>query len=339
VIQINHENNESLGANQKMGKIKVALLAGGWSSESAISSKSGKAAFDALDRDRYDVTMYNPKDDLDKVIANKDRIDIAFILLHGTYGEDGRIQGMLDILGIPFVGSGVLSSAMAVNKHIAKMVYRAEGLKVARDMVISRASGMSMDTLADKIIETLGPNTVIKPVEEGSSIGMSVCRDRAEILDGLKKAFEYGGETMIEEYIRGAEITCCVMGNQELETLPLIEIVPRSQYRFFDYEAKYKAGATEEICPAAIEKRLAERARAIAVSAHRALKCSVWSRSDMIIRDKDIYLLETNTIPGMTETSLFPLAARQAGMTFSGLLEKLIALSMEKSRQTGAYFK
>jgi D-alanine-D-alanine ligase len=246
---------------------------------------------------------------------------------------------MLDILGIPFVGSGVLSSAMAVNKHIAKMIYRAEGLKVARDMVISRASGLPVDTLADKIIETLGPNTVIKPVEEGSSIGMSVCRDRAEILDGLKKAFEYGYETMIEEYIRGAEITCCVMGNEELETLPLIEIVPRSQYRFFDYEAKYKAGATEEICPAPIEKGLAERARAIAVSAHRALKCSVWSRSDMIIRDKDIYLLETNTIPGMTETSLFPLAARQAGMTFSGLLEKLIALSMEKSRQTGAGLK
>lgn len=315
-----------------MGKINVAILAGGWSSESAISSKSGKAAFDALDRDRYDVTMYDPKDDLDKVIANKDRIDIAFILLHGRYGEDGKMQGMLDILGIPFVGSGVLSSAMAVNKHIAKMVYRAEGLKVAKDMVINRASGLSMDTLAVKIIETLGPNTVIKPVEEGSSIGMSVCHDKAEISDGLKKAFEYGDETMIEEYIRGTEITCCVMGNEELKTLPLIEIVPRSQYRFFDYEAKYKAGATEEICPAPIEKGLAERARAIAVRAHRALKCSVWSRSDMIIRDKDIYLLETNTIPGMTETSLFPLAARQAGMSFSGLLEKLITLSMEKPR-------
>ncbi|SPD74968.1 D-alanine--D-alanine ligase [uncultured Desulfobacterium sp.] len=311
-----------------MAKVKVAILAGGWSSESGVSTKSGKAAYHALDREKYDVTMYDPKYDLDKIIANKDRIDVAFILLHGRYGEDGRIQGLLDILGIPFVGSGVLASAMAVNKRVAKMIYRAEGLKVARDMFITRKGDMSLDSLADNIVDTLGPNAVLKPVEEGSSIGMSVCSNREEILDGLKKAFDYGKEIMVEEYIKGTEITCCVIGNQELETLPLIEIVPKSQYRFFDYEAKYKAGATDEICPARIEKGLEERAGAIALRAHTALGCNVWSRSDMIIRDNDIYLLETNTIPGMTETSLFPLAAGKAGVSFSELLDKLISLSI-----------
>lgn len=307
-------------------KIRIAVLAGGWSGERAVSLKSGKAVYAALNRERYDVTIYNPRDDLGILIKKKAEIDLAFILLHGKFGEDGRVQGMLDVLHIPFVGSGVLASAMAMNKRIAKDVFRGVGLRVAEEVILKQGERFSVE----RLIATLGSPVVIKPVSEGSSIGISIAHGREEILKGLKKAFQYDAEAIVEEYLDGQEITCCVLGNQVPETLPVVEIVPDVSHSFFDYEAKYKPGATNEICPAPIAPALAEEASSYAKKAHRALNCSVWSRSDMIIRDETLYLLETNTIPGMTDTSLFPLAAREAGMTLSDLLDKMIALSLER---------
>ena len=305
-------------------KIRIAVLAGGWSGEREVSLKSGKAVYAALNRERYDVTIYDPRDDLGVLIKKKAEIDLAFILLHGKFGEDGRVQGMLDVLHIPFVGSGVLASAMAMNKRIAKDVFRGVGLRVAAEVILKEEEKLSVK----RLIDTLGSSLVIKPVAEGSSIGISIAHGREEILKGIEKAFQYDGEVMVEEYLDGREITCCVLGNEVLETLPVVEIVPDISYKFFDYEAKYKPGATNEICPAPIAPSLAEEAASCAKKAHKALKCSVWSRSDMIIRDETLYLLETNTIPGMTETSLFPLAARAAGMTLSDLLDRLISLSL-----------
>ena len=309
-------------------KIRIAVLAGGWSGEREVSLKSGKAVYAALNRERYDVTIYDPRDDLGVLIKTKAEIDLAFILLHGKFGEDGRVQGMLDVLHIPFVGSGVLASAMAMNKRIAKDVFRGVGLRVAAEVILKEEEKLSVK----RLIDTLGSSLVIKPVAEGSSIGISIAHGREEILKGIEKAFQYDGEVMVEEYLDGREITCCVLGNEVLETLPVVEIVPDISYKFFDYEAKYKPGATNEICPAPIAPSLAEEAASCAKKAHKALKCSVWSRSDMIIRDETLYLLETNTIPGMTETSLFPLAARAAGMTLSDLLDRLISLSLEHYR-------
>ena len=305
-------------------KIRVAVLAGGWSGEREVSLKSGEAVYAALNRERYDVTIYDPRDDLGILIKKKAEIDLAFILLHGKFGEDGRVQGMLDVLHIPFVGSGVLASAMAMNKRIAKDVFRGVGLRVAAEVILKEEEKLSVK----RLIDTLGSSLVIKPVAEGSSIGISIAHGSEEILKGIEKAFQYDGEVMVEEYLDGREITCCVLGNQILETLPVVEIVPDVSYSFFDYEAKYKPGATNEICPAPIAPALAKEAASCAKKAHKALKCSVWSRSDMIIRDETLYLLETNTIPGMTETSLFPLAARRAGMTLSDLLDRLISLSL-----------
>ena len=306
-------------------KTRVAILAGGWSGEREVSLKSGKGVYAALNRERYDVTIYDPRDDLGILTKKKAEIDLVFILLHGKFGEDGRVQGMLDVLHIPFVGSGVLASAMAMDKRIAKDVFRGVGLRVAAEVIVKQGESFSVDQLMDR----LGTSVVIKPVSEGSSLGISIAHGRKEILKGIEKAFQYDGEVMAEEYLDGREITCCVLGNQVLETLPVVEIVPDISYKFFDFEAKYKPGATNEICPAPIAPALAEEAASCAKKAHRALKCSVWSRSDMIIRDEALYLLETNTIPGMTETSLFPLAAREAGMTLSDLLDKMITLSLE----------
>lgn len=309
-------------------KIRVAVLAGGWSGEREVSLKSGKGVYAALNRERYEVSIYDPRDDLEILIKKREEIDLAFILLHGKFGEDGRVQGMLDVLHIPFVGSGVLASAMAMNKRIAKDVFRGVGLRVAGEVILKQGERFSVDQLMNR----LGTSVVIKPVSEGSSIGISIAHGREEILEGLIKAFQYDTEVMAEEFLDGREITCCVLGNQVLETLPVVEIIPNPSYSFFDFEAKYKPGATNEICPAPIVPSLAEEASSCAKKAHRALNCSVWSRSDMIIRDETLYLLETNTIPGMTETSLFPLAARRAGMSLSDLLDRLIICSLEQYR-------
>lgn len=308
-----------------MNKIRIALLAGGWSGEREVSLGSGAAVYQALDKGKYDVTMYDPRDDLQGLINAKAEISLAFILLHGRFGEDGSIQGLLNILGIPFVGSGVLSSAMALNKKVAKERYRSAGLKVAKDIVLKRGENFSVD----EIRETLGPMTMVKPLVEGSSLGISLCRDNEELLAGTEKAYQYYDEIVVEEYIDGREVTSCVMGNRELRTLPLVEIVPKAPYRFFDYKAKYTVGATEEICPASLAPSLTDKIQSCAKAAHQALGCRVWSRTDMIIRGKNVYLLETNTIPGMTENSLFPLAARAAGLSLSGLLDTLISLSLE----------
>lgn len=308
-----------------MSKKAIALLAGGWSGEREVSLKSGEAVYRALDKGKYDVIMYDPRRDIKALVGAKEEIDLAFILLHGKYGEDGCIQGLLGVLGIPFVGSGVLSSAMALNKRVAKEIYSVSGLKVAEDVILRQGEDFS----TKKIVERLDSAMVVKPVSEGSSLGMSLCRTEEELVVGIEKAFQFDQEVIVEEYIDGREITCCVLGNRELQTLPLIEIVPNTQYRFFDYEAKYTPGATREVCPAPLPQALSERIQLYAKMAHQALKCDVWSRTDMIVRDDAVYLLETNTIPGMTENSLFPLAARTAGLTLTELLDKLIALSLE----------
>ena len=318
-----------MGENGQMDKINIALLAGGWSGEREVSLRSGAAVYKALDRGKYDVTMYDPRDELQGLIGAKDEISIAFILLHGRFGEDGSIQGLLNILGIPFVGSGLLSSAMSLNKKVAKERYRSAGLKVPKDMVLKRGEDFSVDEIKEK----LGRLTMVKPLLEGSSLGMSLCRNDEELLAGTEKAYQYCEEIVVEEYIDGREFTSCVLGDRELRTLPLVEIVPKAPYHFFDYDAKYTPGATKEICPASLPFSLADKVQFCAKAAHQALGCRVWSRTDMIIRDKDVYLLETNTIPGMTENSLFPLAARAAGLSFSELLDTLISLSLKAPDQ------
>ena len=308
--------------------IRIAVLSGGWSGEREISLKSGDAVFEALDRKKYAVTRYDPRDDLERLFRDRSEIDLALILLHGKFGEDGRIQGMLDVLSIPYMGSGVLASAMALNKRVAKQVFKRAGLPVADDVILYRGKTV----VVDPVIERLGTPVVVKPVSEGSSLGITIAYDREGIIDGINKAFQYDGEVMVEAYVGGTEITCCILGNQVLEALPLIQIVPGNTYALFDYTAKYTPGATREICPAPISPDMAEAANECAKKAHRALGCRVWSRTDMIIRDEAAYILETNTIPGMTRTSLFPLAARAAGTSLSGLLDRMISLSLDMPR-------
>lgn len=313
--------------NSGSSRLRVALLSGGISSEREVSVQSGNQVYEALDKARYDITRYDPATDLGKLVADAPGIDVAFIVLHGPYGEDGTVQGLLELLHIPYQGSGVLGSALAMDKWVSKRLYKDAGLPVPPFEVLMRGETYDAKSLAGKP----GYPLIVKPRYGGSSIGMNIVPTPEELPGALDTAFEYGSHAIVEAYLEGLEITGGVLGNSDLQLLPIVEIIPESDYEFFDYEAKYKEGATREICPARISKALSDRAQSYAATAHKALCCHGYSRTDMIINDNTIYVFETNTIPGMTPVSLFPLAAKTAGISFSRLLDRLIELALEDS--------
>jgi D-alanine-D-alanine ligase len=308
-----------------MSKLRLALIAGGKSAERDVSLKSGEQVYQALNKDKYDIRRYDPRDDLERLVRDAPDLDVALVIMHGRGGEDGTLQGMLDLLGIPYQGSGVLGSALGMNKELSKLLYQRAGLQVSQALFFSRGEAPS----AGEIEARLGLPAVIKPVNEGSSIGVTKARTREELQKGLEAAFLYDHRVLVEEFLAGVEITGGVLGNAKLTALPLVEIIPSDQYDFFDYEAKYKPGASTEICPARVSPEITQKAQAAALAAHRALQCRGYSRTDMIVRDGEIYVLETNTIPGMTATSLFPQAAQAQGLEFSQLLDTLIDLALE----------
>lgn len=308
-----------------MKKICLALIAGGVSGEREVSLKGAAEVEKALDPERYDIVRFDPATDLARIAAAADRLDVAFILLHGIHGEDGTMQGFLELLGIPYQGAGVLGSALAMDKNLAKTLYRLHGLPVAAWEMATRSDIDDPSALLEKLSVPL----VIKPVRQGSSLGMSIVRDPENLPSALELAFQHDKEVMVEEFIKGREITVGVLGNADLTALPLVEIIPSKEYDFFDYEAKYKPGATREVCPAEIDESIRQTAQQYGLAAHRALQLTGYSRTDMIVRGDELFLLETNTIPGMTETSLFPQAAAAAGLGFSALLDRLVELALE----------
>jgi D-alanine-D-alanine ligase len=308
-----------------MKRLRVALLCGGRSSEREISLKGGEQVRTALPEERYEVVIYDPANDLAKLINDATNIDVALVILHGRYGEDGAIQGLLDLVGIPYQCSGILGSALAINKIIAKKLFRLAGLKVPKDMVLTKIKKYS----PSQIINRLGLPLIVKPTKEGSTIGLSLVKREDELRLAIEKAFKYNSEILIEKYIAGREITGGILGNKTPIALPIIEIIPQGKHEVFDYEAKYSPGATKEICPAPLPAHLTKKAQQCALLAHKILRCKGFSRTDMILKDETIYVLETNTIPGMTEISLFPLAAKTMGLPFPSLLEKLIDLALE----------
>jgi len=309
-----------------MEKLRLALIAGGKSSEREVSLKSGAQVYQALNKDKYDIRRYDPLTDLESLVREAKEIDAALIIMHGRGGEDGSMQGLLDLLEIPYQGSGVLASALAMNKELSKTLYQQAGLQVPRALIFNRAEAPS----PQEIKAALGLPVVIKPVNEGSSIGVTKAPTLKVLATGLAAAFALDSRVLVEEFIQGTEVTGGVLGNARLQALPLVEIIPTSKYDFFDYEAKYQPGASEEICPARLDPELTRRAQTCALTAHRALACRGYSRTDMLVRRQEIYVLETNTIPGMTATSLFPQGAKAAGIDFPELLDTLINLAMEK---------
>ncbi len=299
---------------------RVALLCGGRSAEREVSLRGGQAVRQALELRGYKVKVFDPATDLLDLVKEAPSFDVAFLVLHGPGGEDGTIQGLLDLLGLPYQGAGVLGSALAMDKKLSKELYRLAGLNVPKAIELQK--GVSFPA---EMIEEIGFPLVVKPVSQGSSIGLSLVEKKKDLPKALELAFKHEERVLLEEYLPGRELTVGVLGK---EALPVVEIIPGERHRFFDYEAKYTPGATEEICPARIPSETAQEAQRCALKAHQILRLRHYSRTDMIYAHDKLYLLETNTIPGMTETSLLPLAAKVAGYSFEDLVERLLKMAL-----------
>ncbi|MEF3168361.1 MAG: D-alanine--D-alanine ligase [Deltaproteobacteria bacterium] len=307
-------------------KLRLALLAGGRSAEREVSLAGARVVSAALDPERYHVRMYDPATDLERLVHDSSQIDAAFILLHGRFGEDGTIQGLLDLLDIPYQGSGVLGSALAMDKHLSKVIYREAGIPTPAWLLTEKDSPLTHE----EIRQRLGLPVMVKPATQGSSVGITKVSSPEDVTRALEKAFSFDPRVVVEAFVPGREITGGILGTRPPTPLPLVEITPGEGFTFFDYEAKYRHGASRETCPADLTPDITHKAQGLALAAHKALQLTGYSRTDMILSPAGgLFVLETNTIPGMTETSLFPLAARAAGITFGELLDQLIEMALE----------
>jgi len=304
--------------------IKVALLAGGASGERDISLASGAGAREALESAGFSVTTFDPIVKKDLVALVEGDFDVAFICLHGRYGEDGTIQGMLEVLGIPYIGSGVWSSSLAIDKARAKVFYRHFDINTPISATLFSDKPYSLD----KVIQRVGFPCVVKPADEGSALGVHIIDTEDQLEQAIQDVFGICKELLVERYIKGTELTVAVLGNEDAVALPVIEIVPKNE--FYDFESKYAPGGSEHICPARLSDEDTARVQELAVAAHKALGCSGVSRTDIIMDEEGVcWVLETNTVPGMTSTSLLPDSARVAGYSFPELCTKLIELALE----------
>jgi D-alanine-D-alanine ligase len=295
---------------------KIAVLAGGISAEREVSLRSGQAVYKALKDRGYDVILIDTAEDLYHSLTDG-RVEIAFIALHGGYGENGAVQGMLEVMGIPYTGSGVLASALAMDKEASKKVFTYHGIPVP-PFVFAAGDELPED------LRSMAPGFelpwVVKPVAEGSSIGVSIVKTADEIPAAIAEALRHGDSIIIEKYIRGREIQIGILNNRALGG---VEVRPKLE--FYNYEAKYTQGMTEYVLPPEVSPADYERLKTTALEAHKALGCAGATRVDLILDQKgNNYILEVNTIPGMTETSLLPKIARLAGLEFGDLIEEII---------------
>ena len=296
---------------------KIAVLAGGPSSERDISIKSGLAVYNALKFEGCDVEWVEIDGGNIQKMLKSIAFDVAFIALHGRFGEDGTIQRILERMSIPYTGSGVMASRLALDKIASRRIFEGRGIPVPEYKVIDRRSGKQPDGFLLPV--------VVKPQKEGSSIGLSLARNRREFNRACKTAFEYGDKIIVEKFIKGREVT---VGILDKKPLPVVEIIPKRV--FYDFYAKYNDNRTEYKVPAALPDRLYKKAQALGLAAHNSLDCFDFSRVDMLLgEDNSIYVLEVNSIPGLTERSLLPKAAGAAGMIFSKLCLKLLQLAIK----------
>lgn len=307
--------------------MKIAVLYGGVSKEREVSISSSKGIIAALKENGHDVIAidFNPEE-LQTIIELK--VDLVFIALHGKYGEDGRVQGLLDMLEIPYVGSGVLSSALAMDKYKAKQLFEKMGIPIAKGLRFNVNQYTNIRSICEKIHANFKPPFVIKPNREGSTLGLTIVKSESETEEAILKAAMSDDYIIVEQFIKGRELTVPVMGamNEE-EALPIIEIIPQAE--LYDYEAKYAVGGSEHIIPAPLTEALTELIKSYAVLAHQVLNCETYSRADFILaEDNTPYILEVNTLPGMTETSLFPDAAKEVGLSYALMMEKFIELTV-----------
>lgn len=304
-------------------ELRVAVLMGGRSAEREVSLSTGEQVAGALSTMGHQVIRIDSGERGFIGRLDETRPDAVFICLHGRFGEDGTVQGLLELLELPYVGSGVLASALAMDKVMSKHFFAQAGIPTPPYVHVCRGQEIDLEA----ITAALGPKTVVKPANEGSAIGVTISHDPSELPGALEEAFRFDESVLVEQFVAGVEVTVGVLGNTDIIALPTLEIVP--EHEFYDYESKYVPGMSAHIIPARVSEAAREECQRLSLVAHRVLGCRGMSRSDTIVaEDGRIELLEVNTIPGMTATSLLPDAARAAGIDFPELCDRLVRLAL-----------
>ena len=303
-----------------MKKKIIGVLLGGLSKEREISLKSGRAIAKGLREAGFEnVREIDVGFDLASKLKSEE-IEVAFIALHGKFGEDGSIQGLLEFMRIPYTGSGVLGSALAMNKQASKLIFMQEKIPTADFRLYRKNQGI------EEILKSIGKSgmgfpLVVKPASEGSTIGLTVVEEKSDMEEAVKIALDHGDELVVEKFIKGIEVTVGILNGV---ALPLVEIAPKEG--IFDYKSKYTKGLTDYYVPARVSKDISDKARELGLRAFESLHCEGFGRTDIILENgKNPIVLEVNSIPGMTETSLIPKAAKQIGLEFKDLVEKIIS--------------
>ncbi|MDP3725941.1 MAG: D-alanine--D-alanine ligase [bacterium] len=320
-----------------MNKVTVGVLRGGPSSEYEVSLKTGAAVLKHLPKQYRKVDVLIDKQGgwhVNGLPLPPERlsrkIDVAFNALHGYYGEDGKVQKMLEMFGIPYTGSDAMSSAVGMNKLLSKKSFKKHRIKILKHKIIRPTDDLY--GAVTKVFRTLPQPSVAKPLSGGSSVGVTIARTFHELLEAVDRAFQYDSSVLVEEYVKGREATCGVIDRFRGEAhyaLPPIEIIPPPTHDFFNYDAKY-SGVTRELCPSNFSMREKKEIMALAIAAHRAIGARHYSRSDFIVSPRGIFILEINTLPGLTEESLLPKACSAVGCSFPDLLDHLITLALER---------
>jgi D-alanine-D-alanine ligase len=309
--------------------LKIGVLMGGRSSERDVSLRTGDAVFQALIAKGYPAVKIDVGFDIVERIKGEG-IELAFLALHGKYGEDGTIQGMLEMLDIPYTGSGVLASALAMDKIAAKKMMLFEGLPTPLFKTICRlkAQTLGLDNISNLLLTEMDLPLVIKAPTQGSSIGISFVKHKEELIKAFELAFKYDQVALVEQFVEGVELTASVLGNDDPVALPLIEII--SSTGVYDYEAKYTVGMSDHIIPPRISGEHQNMIKDLAIRTYKAIGCRGLARIDFILdQNWNPFVLEVNTLPGMTATSLFPDAARAAGIEFQELADQIVKLALE----------
>lgn len=309
------------GLKEKFIGRRIAVLMGGKSGEREVSLRSGTNALNALQRQGLEAISLDVDENLTHNLI-KDEVDLVFIALHGKGGEDGSIQGFLETLGIPYTGSGVLASALAMDKVRTKMIFETTGVPTPKYQSIEPQNNIGEQ--CEKAMDEIGLPLVVKPISEGSSLGVSIVKDSQDLGKTVKKTVDFFGDAFLERYIKGTEVTVAILGTgARLRALPILEIVPKKE--FYDYEAKYTKGLTDLIVPARIPETATKRAQEVALKAHRVLGCHGMSRVDIQLDlSYEPYVTEVNTIPGLTDLSDMPAEAKAAGMTYDELILEIL---------------
>ena len=319
-------------------KIMVGVLMGGPSAEHEVSLATGHNVLENLDRTKYEPVAIKISKDKKWYVGGKlsnetkalKICDIIFNALHGSFGEDGKVQALMEYHDARYTGSGICGSALAIDKLRSREIFKLAGLQVPKTLKIRKKD--SYQALLKLFVgKVTNFPVVIKPCSSGSSVGVQIVKNHNQLEKAVKDTFKLENKILVEEFVEGKEVTCAVLENfngQQAVALPVTEIVPKKGNKFFNYKAKYMAGQCDEITPAFLDEEITKKVQEIAVKTHQLLGCKAYSRTDMILRGDEVVVLEVNTLPGLTTNSLLPKAAQVAGLTFSELLDRIISSSL-----------